>query len=231
MTYRFALRRIALWLVPIMALSAVGFAAGHKPDVEPGLQVAKTGIVIDAQTRRPLAGVFVVARWLEQSHDAAQIGGQCLFRTVARTDDEGRYTIPAAAVTIPSDRTLAERKYYWDVSAYLPGYSAVDQGMAHPRIGNSPVPATQALEPVMLAGDYAAPEKRVAALIDTLDRFTCSGYSNAPVPIAQQLYTEAYAAACLPEPNDAARLLAHLRSDLHAAHEPCAELRQASLAR
>jgi hypothetical protein len=239
MTYRFASRKSVFRLVPIVALSLLGYAVGNKPRVEAGLRAAKTGVVLDAQTRQPLAGVYVVARWLEQSSEnslagSANVAGQCLYRTVVRTDEHGRYEIPASDFPIAPDRALVERKYFWDASAYTPGYVVSDPKTLHPRVGSSPIPATQVLAPILLAADHAAPEQRITALQDTLARFTCQAYSAEPVPVAEQVYAEAYSAACLPEPTAAARALASLRDD--AAHrvagemvwEPCTQFKQAS---
>jgi hypothetical protein len=240
MTYRFASRQSVFWIIPIVALSTLGYAFGDKPIVEPGLAVTKTGVVLDAQTHQPLPGVYVVARWLEQSTDASLLGqagkveGQCLLRTVVRTDEHGRFEIPAAALPIASDRALAERKYFWDASAYAPGYAVSNPKTLHPAAGSSPIPATQALEPILLAADHAAPEQRITALQDTLTRFTCQAYSAEPVPVAEQVYAEAYSTACLPEPNDAARVLGRLRDDAthrlarEAAQEPCTRFKQVS---
>ena len=238
MTYRFASRKTALLLLPIVALSLC-YAVGNKPVVEAGLRAAKTGVVLDAQTRQPLAGVYVVARWLEQSTENSPAGsgelmGQCLYRTVVRTDEHGRYEIPASNFPIAADRALVERKYFWDASAYTPGYVVSSPKTLHPRAGGSPIPATQALEPILLAADHAAPEQRITALQDTLARFTCQAYSAEPVPVAEQVYAEAYSAACLPEPNDAARALARLRDDAthrvpgEMVREPCTQFKQAS---
>jgi hypothetical protein len=239
MTYRFASRKSVFWLVPIVALSLLGYAVGNKPKVEAGLRAAKTGVVLDAQTRQPLPGVYVAARWLEQSSDnslagSSSVAGQCLYRTVVRTDEHGHYEIPATNFPIAPDRASAERKYFWDESAYAPGYVMSDQKTLHPDIGSSTMPATQELAPILLAADHAAPEQRIAALQDTLARFTCQAYSAEPVPVAAQVYAEAYSAACLPEPTAAARVLARLRDDAtHRAsaemvREPCTQFKQAS---
>ena len=56
-----------LWLAPIIVLGVLGFTIVRPPLIEPGLQVAKSGVVLDAQTRQPLVGAYVVVRWLEQS--------------------------------------------------------------------------------------------------------------------------------------------------------------------
>lgn len=236
MMQRSGIRLCALLLAPLVALGVVAFAAaGSKPAVEPGLQVAKTGFVLDAQTHQPLAGAYVVVRWLEQSTSSApeSVEGQCLFRAVVRADEKGQYAIPAPGFTIAPERSAAARKYFWDAYAYAPGLAAAGAVIAHPKAVPSATPASQTLEPILLASDHAAPEQRVVALARTLSRFACAPYAKNPGAVAEQVYAEAYAAACLPEPNGAARMLARLHDDafgmrLESAPQPCSQLRQAS---
>jgi len=242
MMHRSGFRAIFVVLTAVAALSAVSYAMRGETAVESGLQAAKTGVVLDAQTRQPLPGVYVVARWLEQSSQASldgrpgQTQGQCLFRTVVRTDGLGRYSIPASAgdFNVPRGwQPASNRTVFWQASAYAPGY-AESAGGSHPKIQGATLQA-DTLEPILLNGDHAAPEQRVASLIDTLSRFACQ---EQPVPIAEEIYAEAYAAACLPQPNAAARALERLRNadgrDRRgheagsAVAEPCAEFRQAS---
>lgn len=238
MTQRSGIRLRAFLLMPLVAMGVVAFAAGgSKPAVEPGLRVAKTGTVLDAQTHQPLAGVYVAARWLEQSTErsfgtADTLQGQCLYRTVVRTDEQGRYAIPASTnFTIAAERTGMVRRYFWDAYAYTPGYGMVDSVASHPKSESSSIPASQALQPILLlATDHAAPAQRVDALIKTMERFTCEPYAAAPVPVAELAYAEGYAAACLQGSNEAARSLARLNSAVkpHQDEQPCAQSRQAS---
>lgn len=240
--------RAALWLIAIAAGATLIYAAGSATSVEAGLQAAKSGVVLDADSRQPLAGVYVVARWLEQTTQPALLGqsgkvdGQCLFRVVVRTDGQGRYTIPATSGNFRTANNLLpdrSKKYFWDLYTYAAGFGGAGRVGAHPRLtaaagaGDSSVQETQTLEPILLATDHAAATQRVAALADTLSRFTCEPYSSEPLPIAQQVYAEAYATACLPEPNDAARALAQLRNSTmtaapaQGAEPPCMQFRQA----
>lgn len=232
-------RSLAGVLFASAVLAAIAYPYRSRPIVEPGMQAAKTGLVLDAQTRQPIAGAYVVARWLQQSREMSfqspegMVEGQCMFRIVARTDALGRYEIPSSAgrFNIDSPRSSAERKYYWDAYAYAPGYGAADSKAAHPRLGSSSMPANQELEPILLsAAEHAAPDQRIAALIDTAVRFTCAAYSPAQIPAAEQVYAEAYAAACLPEPNDAARSLPRLRNPAKPAQDaqPCSHFPQAN---
>jgi hypothetical protein len=223
------LRRSLLWLLPITALGGLSLAAATRPKplVEPGLQVAKNGIVLDEQTRQPIAGAYVVVRWLEQSRIGGKIEGQCLLRTVARTDEQGHYAIPSSNLTIAEH---AETRYFWDAYAYAPGYAEARARSAHPRAEGSVNPGSQTLEPMALAlaSEHATPEQRLDTLVDTLSRFSCEPFAKQELnPVAEQIYAEGYAAACLPEPNGAARLLSRLRRERPGA-EPCEQFRQAS---
>jgi len=219
--------RSSLLLLPLVVLGMVGFAASGPPVIEPGLQVAKSGIVLDAQSRQPLAGAYVVVRWLEQSRAPASgtVSGQCLNRVIVRTDDKGHYAIPATAVALAANRIFGERDYFWDSYAYTPGYAARISAQ-HPRALGSTAPAVQDLEPMLLTADNALPEQRVSELADSLSRFNCEPFANELGPVAEQIYAEAYAVACLPEPNRAAGSLARLRSDWRGA-KPCESFPQA----
>ena len=123
-------------LLPIVLFGVLGFATSGPPRVEPGLQAAKSGVVLDAQTRQPLMGAYVVVRWLQQSEQiSGTLGGQCLYRAIPRTDDPGRYAVPVAQFAIGSGRTLTEHTYFWDAYAYAPGYAEVLAAPSlHPRL-------------------------------------------------------------------------------------------------
>ena len=223
------LRQSLLWLLPVAALSGLSLAAATRPKplVEAGLQAAKNGVVLDEQTRQPIAGAYVVVRWLEESRAGDKVEGQCLSRTVVRSDAHGHYEIPASHLSVASEH--AETRYFWDAYAYAPGYADAQTHAVHPRAVGSPIPGSQTLEPIGLANDHAAPEQRIDNLADTLSRFSCEPFAKRePSPIAEQIYAEGYAAACLPEPNRAAKLLERLRGG-RLGDEPCAQFRQASI--
>lgn len=220
MTARSKSRKWPLWLSLTAALGALAYAATRGTTAEPGMTLAKTGVVLDAQTRQPLSGVYVVARWLENTTQPSLLGGgrvegQCLYRVVVRTDAQGHYTIPATGTSFrsASNRLWDHGKnHFWDLYTYSEGYAAAG-GKHHPEASTrgSASSETQSLAPILLAADHALAEQRVATLSDTLSRFTCEPYSRDPLPIARQVYADAYATACLLEPNDAARALAQLR--------------------
>ena len=242
MVFRVGLRASAFCL-SIAALGVLIYVLGAMPVTEPGLRTAKTGVVLDAATGRPLSGVYVVARWLEQSSEISFIGGpgevkgQCLYRKVVRTDEQGRYEIPAGDTNFatPQNDIARQTKYFWDAYAYAPGYAVSGRPIVnavHPQARADSSGETQTLEPIQLAVDHAAASQRIDTLAETLSRFTCRHYAPEPVAVAEQVYAEAYAMACLPEPNDAAPALARLRDDAarlrEPAQEPCARFRQAS---
>lgn len=224
MIFRPATRKAAL-LLASMAASAM-FGCSATPDtVEPGLQVAKSGVVLD-ETRQPVEGAYVVVRWLEQSQANGKIEGQCLSRAVVRTDKQGRYAIPASNFAIAPQH--AETRYFWDVYAYTPGYADLPARAVHPRAMSSATPGDQHLEPIVVAADHDAPEQRIGTLVDTFLRFSCRPFAEqAPSPVVEQIYAEAYAAACLPEPNNAVSALARLRGG-EPADNPCEQFRQVS---
>jgi hypothetical protein len=53
------------------------------------------GLVLDEQTHKPIPGVFVIAQWRYYGSDAYGSRTSCPHLEVVRTDDEGRYHIPA----------------------------------------------------------------------------------------------------------------------------------------
>ena len=209
-------RRASLWFVPVVALSALAVAAAvRKPQVEPGLHVAKSGRVLDAQTGQPLPGAYVVVRWLEQSGMSAAsdtVDGRCLYRTIVRTDDQGRYAVPAVGFAIAAERSFGEHRYFWDSYGYAPGHDEVGANRSrHPIVAASTLPAVQELEPILLAAEHVSPSQRVAELADSLRRFSCEPYAKELGAVADEIYAEARTAACSPQPDsEAAQALSRL---------------------
>jgi hypothetical protein len=233
-------RRWSLWLTLIASLGALVYLVGASTVIEAGMQDAKAGVVLDAQSRQPLAGVYVVVRWLEQTTQPMLLGGKmegrCLYRVVVRTDSQGIYLIPETRTSFTATGNLLpdrSKKYFWDLYTYSSGYGVV--GDERPKSANhgSSAEEAQTLKPILLAVDHSSADQRVSVLADTLSRFTCEPYSSNPLPIAQQVYAEAYATACLPERNAAAEGLARLRSGAapasdQEAEQSCMQFRQAS---
>ena len=80
---------------------------------------------------------------------------------------------------------------------------------------------------MLLVPARAQPEQRMSELADALKRFGCEPFAKELGPVAEQIYAEAYTAACLPEPNSAAGSLARLHGDGRGT-KPCESFRQVS---
>jgi hypothetical protein len=194
-------RRLALRFGALSALVVAAFAFAGITEVEPGTQVAKTGVVLD-ESGKPLQGVYVGARWLEQTREPALLGGkvegQCLYRVVVRTDAAGHYSIPAPVAGVGADSGWlrgTSKKYFWDLYTYAAGY-AVKADVAHPAIASS-ADDSAVLAPIYLASDHAAADQHLAALSDTLTHFTCRPFAKDAGAVEEQIVAEAAAAACL----------------------------------
>jgi len=193
-----------LWLAPLAALALVAGASLVGTEVEPGLQTAKTGVVLDAANGEPLPGVYVGARWMLQTQEPALLGGKlegrCIYRFVVRTDAQGRYTIPTAQIDIAKNLLPGgEKSYFWDLYTYAAGYSTSSPvAVAHPRAISDDANAESELEPILLAATHDTPQQRLPTLTETLAHFTCHPYAHDAGPIEQSIAAEAAAAACLP---------------------------------
>jgi hypothetical protein len=207
MTFRSKYR--ALSLVSIAAAVFAAIALSAKTTVEQSFQSAKTGVVLNAATQQPVPGVYVVARWLEQTTQPALLGaggkvqGQCVFRTIARTDAQGRYSIPASTANFNLSKNWqpgSSRKYFWDLYTYANGYAATANviGEAHPAsiadtlLGEQ----IQTLQPILLTTEQASAVQRVAALNETSSRFACRPFAQGVDPVEQQIAEQAAVAAC-----------------------------------
>jgi len=209
--------RLSLGAVLAAVLGALGYLYAFGTTIEPGVQAAKSGVVLDAQTRQPLAGVYVIARALAQTTESGKTEGQCVFRSVALTDGEGRYSIPATDESFSIARNWLPqrtRSYSWDLYTYSPDHGSVAATDKHPQSSNE---STRTLQPILLARQDASPELRAKALTKTLAHFACEPFSRVRLPVEQDIYAEAYATACLQTSNDSAR-----------STQSCAMLKQAS---
>jgi hypothetical protein len=83
---------------------------------------------------------------------------------------------------------------------------------------------------MLLAAEHVQPEQRVSELADSLQHFSCEPFAKELGPVAEQIYAEAYTAACLPESNSAADSLARLHGNRHSTN-PCEIFRQAGNSR
>jgi len=217
-------------LVVLAALAAT-YALAVGTTVESGLQAQKSGIVLDAETNKPLAGVSVVVRWHEEITDpflighGNSVGGGCVNRIIVQTDADGRYSIPSSSRDFAVEhnfRLNRSVKYYWDFYAYKDGYGPPGQQIpsgvgpiyeGHPRAASDVWGSQQTVSPVLLGRPEASPELRMSELLAVYYRFMCKPeHPFPPPPVAGHLYEEAYATACTPGPNSAALKLDELRN-------------------
>lgn len=211
MTHRYTR---ALWFVPLAAVTAIAATWYGGTDIEPGLQSAKTGVVLDAATGKPLQGIYVGARFLQQTSEPSLLGGkqygQCVYRVVVQTDAQGRYTIPATSAEfgiahgfVPGER----KRYNWDLYTYAAGYQlgGLSTPVAHPRTVDEATASTAStLEPILLSAEHDSAQQRLSTLADTVAHFTCHPFAHDAGPIEQSVAAEAAAAACLPGAENAA---------------------------
>jgi hypothetical protein len=194
-------RRLALNLGLLAAFAFAAFAFAGITETEPGLQARKTGVVLD-EAGKPLAGVYVGVRWMAQTTELPLLGGkvegQCLYRTVVRTDADGHYSVPPPADLASTDRNWlrgASTRYFWDLYTYGAGYATTNPS-ARPAIASNADNLTT-LAPIYLASDSPAGDRHLTQLADTLARFTCRPYAKDAGPVEEQIVAESAAAACL----------------------------------
>lgn len=109
-------------LQTLFCLSAFG-----ETTVEDGFFRAKEGQVIGAETRKPIADAWVVARWLHGGYSGAEGSSRsaCRYSVTVRTDAHGFYHIPETSkeiATDPSQSMQLHDAYKWSVIAYAPGH-------------------------------------------------------------------------------------------------------------
>ncbi len=220
------------WLV---ALGLVGitlaYALAVSARVESGLQAANTGFVLDAETQKPLAGALVVVRWQRQVTDPLFVGhgGRmlegtgCLYRTVVRTDDQGRFSVPSTRDSFHVEGNLRinkSEKYLWDMYTYVPGYGVTNFLSSspnarvmneHPFVVSRDMSGAEVLEPVLLAKSDEPPSTRAESLGLTMWRFTCKPFAVEPDEFLREIYEDAYATTCTADGFEGALALAKLR--------------------
>jgi len=196
-----------LALLGLLFAAIVAIARTSDTQVEPALQAAKSGMVLDAATGKPIEGVYVAVRWLEQTSQMPLLGGtvrgQCVNRMVVRTDAEGRYRIPAQAPLATKLRPGVHTEYFWDLYTYAPGYDGRSRTSAHPRAVSNPAGDVAIVEAVRLEAVHANAQQRLATLSETLAHFTCHPFAHDAGMIEQSIAAEAAAAQCLPGADDA----------------------------
>lgn len=229
-------RRAAILAVAIVLVLAAGLSVSAlSTTVEPALTSARSGIVIDAETQEPLAGVQVVARWWHTSvnrfppigHGSTGGFANCLHREVAKTDNSGRYTLPAVvgAVPVESKVDLSHKdSYSWQLNAYRVGYySPTDMGsehVSHPPVSRSSDGTTVNVESLRLKKDNRPREERIAYLSGWGLDFSCQWVTTEPVPFVAEMYDEAFHLACMSGAPTGALTVAKLRKDARSAMPP-----------
>jgi len=235
----------------LLAASAVFAAAlvlkNAKSARGPDWRAPRVGVVRDAASGRPIAGAFVVARWLER--EAARFGsggmiaGRCLDRVVVRSDGDGRFAIPARSDDGPLDadwNPLRRRDYTRDLQVYARGYRVGSQDSPWDDL-STPRPDTDAAGTARsdasiafdLHDDAADAGQRLAHLVDAAQDFACDAHA-ADMSVTEAIEADGYALGCLATGVDAtafARLRTALRGhpsagDVH----PCASQHTVSAA-
>jgi hypothetical protein len=230
-------KRLLRGLLGLLVVLALIYVLAVSTKRELGLQAPKTGIVLDAETGQPLAGVYVVARWHEFIDNPLLIGdgrwwdGGCVYQTIVRTDSQGIYRIPATYGKFNVEGNLRidrSKKYFWDLYAYSKGYGMPNveypSGIGplsysdnHPTVGLIGIlPVEQGVQPILLEKNTTPPAQRLWDIGYTSWRFACKAASEDHAQsdsIAEQFYAEAYAAACIPQPNNAAVQINQFRQD------------------
>lgn len=203
---------IVLILLAASALFAAALVLKNaKPQLAPDWRAARVGVVRDAANGRPIAGAFVVARWLERSAPAFDatgvIAGRCLDRVVVRSDGDGRFAIPARADDRPLDadwNPTRSRRYARDLAVYASGYAASapdaapggGEGMSAPvsagSVRNRTDDTPLAFDLRSEQGDVGA---RLARLADAARGFACDAQARAAGTAAQAAAAQTPAAA------------------------------------
>ncbi len=77
-----------------------------------------SGVVVDAETRQPIEGAYVVAQWSGSSSvSIAESQTVCIYTDMAKTDEKGRFRIPMWFFQKPG--ITGQRQ---NVEIYKPGY-------------------------------------------------------------------------------------------------------------
>jgi hypothetical protein len=79
---------------------------------------AERGQVLEEGTKRPIAGVYVIAEWRGNIPNPAQPHSVCYHAEVAVTGSDGRYLVPAFSGNL--NPAIVERRF--SIYLYKPGY-------------------------------------------------------------------------------------------------------------
>ena len=190
-------------LLAVVVVAGVASVAAFATSVESGLQKAKTGVVQDVTTKKPIAGAYVVVRWYHYDVNRWDLGhierggAECVYREVAQTGADGQYTVPTTDGKFPVNRVVSlqkETRYYWELGAYAPGYTWAWPQNMYQTGGKHPAAhgfgSGEQLDPVELTprpagnGDFSTEE------------FGCPTADGNAVPFIGQMYKEGYSLAC-----------------------------------
>ncbi len=81
---------------------------------------ALDGVVVDKATDKPMAGAYVMAKWLHYGNDLVGSRTTCVGMFVTRTDEAGAYHIPAPPMPLGKPLPLRIERH---VVAYVPRYT------------------------------------------------------------------------------------------------------------
>lgn len=229
-------RRFVFFALAAVFVAAVGLSVNaFSTTVEPTFTSARSGIVIDADTQKPLNGAHIVARWWHTSVNRfppighGTVGGfaNCLHREVTTTDASGRYTLPTVDGVFAVDRKVElshKDEYHWQLDAYLVGYyspTAMGPDRAqHPAVSGRVARSTVDVAPLLLTKDNRPREERIAYLAGWGLDFSCKWTTTDPVPFVAELYREAFQLACDSGPPMGALKVVALRQEARSAMPP-----------
>lgn len=224
-------RKKLLWLGVFITgalVAALGIAtAGLSTSVEPALQAARTGSVVDAETGQALLGAHVVAQWWHSNTQRfppighGTIGGfsNCLHREETQTDQDGRFALPSVRQLFTVERHIDlehKDKYFWQLGAYLPGYYDSTERNPdrspprHPDVREQSDGSVN-VAPIKLTKDSRSQEERIWYLVMGVPNFSCKWDTVEPVQFMRDIYNEAFNLACVSATSNKSLLIAQLR--------------------
>ncbi|GAA0725428.1 hypothetical protein [Dokdonella soli] len=200
-----AMKIRGLWwklMLGVAVTGAIAAVSATATSIESGLQDAKTGTVLDSATKQPIQGAYVVVRWYRYHVDrwffghGGRGGAECIYRMVAKTDADGRYTFLSTDGKFDIRRELSlqfDNRYFWDLGTYAPGYfwgwpqNMYQSGGKHPAAHGI---GSQALDPIELT------RRPLGSGEFSFNEFECPGADSNAVPFIDQIYKEGYSLAC-----------------------------------
>ncbi len=139
----------------------------------------ESGVVLDAETKQPIEGAYVVAKWLGSSSvSIAERQTVCIYTDMAKTDEKGRFRIPMWFFEKPG---IATSQFY--IVIYKAGYEEV-----RPRDG----------EQFLLKASKPNIHERLHVMNSVVSQTSCSGNDKAATslyPLMVALYEESLSLA------------------------------------